>query len=57
MAQQRVEIYDETGLIEVKYIDVPDEPTIDEQIAENEAKLIEIYDEIQRLKALQNQQP
>jgi len=57
MAQQRIEIYDETGLIEVQYVDAPDEPTIEEQISENEAKLIEIYDEIQRLKALQNQQP
>jgi hypothetical protein len=51
MALQRREIYDQTGLIEVLYIEVPDEPTIEEQIAEREAKLIEIYDEIQTLKS------
>jgi len=50
MKQIRNEIYDENGLVEVQYIDV-DEPTQEELIAEKEAQLIAIYEE---LKALQN---
>lgn len=49
MVQKRVEVYDETGLIDVYYVNV-DEPTPEELIAEKEAELIRIYDEIQALK-------
>jgi hypothetical protein len=49
MEQTRVEVYDETGLIDVYYID-SNEPTTEELITQKEAELIEIYDEIQRLK-------
>lgn len=49
MEKTRVEVYDETGLIDVHYID-SNEPTTEELIAQKEAELIAIYDEIQRLK-------
>lgn len=55
MAQMRVEKYNDEGLYEVLYIEVPDEPTIEEQIAEKEALLIQIYEEVQRLKQQLNQ--
>lgn len=50
MTQIRHEIYDENGLVEVQYIEV-DEPTQEELIAQKQAQLLEIYEE---LKALQN---
>ena len=49
MIQQRVEVYDENGLVNVYFIDV-EGPTDEELIAEKEAELIRIYDEIQSLK-------
>ena len=49
MAQIRQEIYDQDGLIEVKFIEV-DEPTQEELIAEKEAQLLEIYAELNELK-------
>ena len=49
MAQIRNEIYDDNGLVEVVFIEV-DEPTIEELIAQKEAQLIAIYEEIQTLK-------
>lgn len=49
MEKTRVEVYDETGLIDVYYTD-SNEPTTEELIAQKEVELIAIYDEIQRLK-------
>jgi len=49
MAQIRQEIYDDNGLVEVKFIEV-DEPTIEELIAEKEAELLKIYAELEELK-------
>lgn len=45
----RNEIYDENGLVEVEFIEV-DEPTPEELIAQKEAQLLTIYEEIQLLK-------
>jgi hypothetical protein len=49
MAQIKQEIYDENGLVEVKFIEV-DEPTQEELIAEKEAELLKIYAELNELK-------
>jgi len=49
MAQIREEIYNDNGLIEVKFIEV-DGPTQEELIAEKEAQLLEIYAELNELK-------
>ncbi len=49
MAQIREEIYDDNGLVEVKFIEV-DEPTSEELIAEKEAELLKIYAELNALK-------
>ena len=49
MAQVRHEIYDENGLVKVEFIEV-DEPSPEELIAQKEAELIRIYEEIQLLK-------
>jgi hypothetical protein len=51
MAQIREEIYDDNGLVEVKFHEV-DEPTQEELIAEKEAKLLEIYAELNALKEI-----
>ena len=51
MAQIREEIYDDNGLVEVKFIEV-DEPTSEELIAEKEAQLLEIYAELNALKEI-----
>lgn len=45
----RNEIYDENGLFTVEFVEV-DEPTIEEIIADKEAKLLLIYEELQILK-------
>jgi len=50
MTQIRQEIYDDNGLVEVKFIEV-DEPTQEELIAEKEAELLKIYAELEELKA------
>jgi hypothetical protein len=47
--QVREEIYDDKGLVEVKFIEV-DEPTSEELIAEKEAELLKIYAELNELK-------
>ncbi len=47
--QVREEIYDDNGLVEVKFIEV-DEPTSEELIAEKEAELLKIYAELNALK-------
>ena len=49
MTQIRQEIYDDNGLVEVKFIEV-DEPTSEELIAEKEAELLKIYAELEELK-------
>ena len=49
MTQIRQEIYDDNGLVEVKFIEV-NEPTSEELIAEKEAELLKIYAELNALK-------
>lgn len=49
MAQVREEIYDEKGLVEVRFIEVA-EPTQEELIAQKEAELLAVYAELQALK-------
>ena len=49
MAQIREEIYDENGLVEVVFHEV-DEPTQEELIAQKEAELLEMYNELKALK-------
>jgi len=53
MAQVRHEIYDEKGLVKVEFIEV-EEQSKEELIAEKEAELIKIYEEIQQLKENKN---
>lgn len=50
MALVRNEIYDDNGLIEVQFIEVENEKTSEELLAEKEAELLNIYNEIQQLK-------
>jgi len=52
MAQIRNEIYDENGLVRVEFIDVEDTPAED-LIAQKEAELLRVYNEIQQLKSQQ----
>jgi len=49
MAQVRNEIYDENGLVSVEFIEV-NEPTQEELIAQKEAQLLAMYDELKALK-------
>lgn len=49
--QVREEIYDDNGLVEVKFIEV-DEPTSEELIAEKEAELLKMYAELNALKEI-----
>lgn len=49
MPQIRHEIYDENGLVRVEFIEV-EEPTQEELIAQKEAELLAVYQELQRLK-------
>jgi hypothetical protein len=49
MPQIRNEIYDENGLVRVEYIEV-DEPTPEELIAQKEAELLAVFEELKRLK-------
>ena len=49
MAQIRQEIYDENGLLEVKFIE-SDEPTHEELIAQKEAELLAMYNELKTIK-------
>ena len=49
MKQIRNEIYNDEGLVSVEFIEV-DEPTTEELIAEKEALLIQIYEELKALK-------
>lgn len=50
MIKTRVEVYDDNGLVEIYYIDT-EEPTQEELLAQKEAELLSIYEEIQRLKS------
>lgn len=47
--EKRIEIYDQTGLIDVKVVMVEEEP-IEDLIAQKEQELIKIYNEIELLK-------
>jgi hypothetical protein len=49
MTQLRNEIYDENGLVRVEYIEV-EEPTQEELIAQKEAELLAMYEELKALK-------
>jgi len=49
MPQVINEIYDENGLVRVEFIEV-DEPTAEELVAQKEAELLALYEEIKRLK-------
>ena len=49
MPQQRIEIYNDEGLVSVEFIEV-DEPTHEELIAQKEAELLAMYNELKALK-------
>ena len=49
MAQLRNEIYDKNGLVEVVFIEVEDS-TQEELIAQKEAQLLALYEELKSLK-------
>ena len=49
----RHEIYDESGLVEVREIEVED--TIEQEIADKEAQLLQMYNELNELKSRANQ--
>lgn len=49
MAQVRNEIYDDNGLVRVEFVEV-DEPTQEELVAQKEAELLAVFEELKRLK-------
>lgn len=49
MPQVRNEIYDDNGLVKVEFIEV-DEPTQEELVAQKEAELLAVFEELKRLK-------
>lgn len=49
MGQIRIEIYDDNGLVSVEFID-SQEPTQEELIAQKEAELLKMYEELKALK-------
>lgn len=49
MAQIRNEIYDNNGLVRVEFIEV-ESPTQEELIAQKEAQLLALYEELKALK-------
>ena len=49
MPQVRNEIYDDNGLVRVEFIEV-DEPNQEELVAQKEAELLAVYEELKRLK-------
>ena len=53
MAQIRNEIYDETGFVRVEFIEV-EGPTQEELIAQKEAQLLALYEELKSLKGIEN---
>lgn len=52
MAQIRNEIYDDNGLVSVEFVEV-NGPTQEELIAQKEAELVAMYNELQALKGEQ----
>lgn len=50
MPQTRVEYYDDNGLVRVEFIDV-EEPTAEELIAQKEAELLALFEELKKLKS------
>lgn len=50
MPQVRHEIYDDNGLVRVEFIEV-DEPTQEELIAQKEAELLAVFEELKKIKA------
>ena len=54
MAQIRNEIYDKNGFVEVVFIEV-EGPTQEELIAQKEAQLLALYEELKSLKGVENQ--
>ena len=51
LVERTIEIYDDSGLIEVKTIMVKKEP-IESQIEQKEQQLLQMYEELQMLKQL-----
>jgi hypothetical protein len=49
MQQIREEIYDDNGLVEVRFVEV-EGPTQEELIAQKEAELLAMYEELKALK-------
>jgi len=49
MPQVRHEIYDENGLVRVEFVEV-EEPTQEDLIAQKEAELLAMYNELKELK-------
>ena len=49
MPQVRHEIYDDNGLVRVEFIEI-DEPTPEQLIAEKEAELLALFEELKKLK-------
>ena len=49
MPEIRNEIYDDNGLVRVEFIEV-EEPSQEELIAQKEAELLAVFEEIKRLK-------
>jgi hypothetical protein len=49
MPQVRNEIYDDNGLVRVEFIEVED-PSQEELVAQKEAELLALYEELKRLK-------
>jgi hypothetical protein len=49
MPQLRNEYYDDNGLVRVEFIEV-DQPTNEDLIAQKEAELLSVFEEIKRLK-------
>jgi hypothetical protein len=49
MPQVRNEIYDDNGLVRVEFIEV-DDPSQEELVAQKEAELLALYEELKRLK-------
>jgi hypothetical protein len=49
MPQVRNEYYDDNGLVRVEFIEV-DEPTPEQLIAQKEAELLAVFEELKRLK-------
>ena len=49
MPQVRNEIYDDNGLVRVEFIEV-DEPNQEDLVAQKEAELLAVFEELKRLK-------